>query len=95
MEVWSGHKAEISLLLTDVIMPGGMSGLQLARVLVQENPALRVIYSSGYSKEIAGKDLTMMEGVNYLAKPYELDRLFKTVRNALDGNHSQHPFNLG
>lgn len=94
LEVWAGQKAEIALLLTDVIMPGGMSGLQLARQLLQEKPELRVIYSSGYSKEIASKELAMRDGINYLAKPYELERLFQTVRNVLDGKFIRPPFPL-
>jgi two-component system cell cycle sensor histidine kinase/response regulator CckA len=73
-------------------MPGGLSGLQLARQLLGENPELRVIYSSGYSAEIAGKELSMKDGVNYLGKPYELDQLFRMVRAALDGKRSRPPF---
>ncbi len=85
LALWARHEGKIALLLTDLIMPGGMSGLQLARELMQRNPALRVIYTSGYSPEIAGKELPMKAGVNYLGKPYELSALFRTVRNALDG----------
>jgi two-component system, cell cycle sensor histidine kinase and response regulator CckA len=90
--VWAEHREKISLLLTDIIMPGGISGLELAKRLLAENPALRVIYSSGYSAEIAGKELPMKDGVNYLGKPYELDRLYTAVRAALDGNVSRAPF---
>jgi signal transduction histidine kinase/ActR/RegA family two-component response regulator len=92
LKVWAEHKAEISLLFTDLIMPGGVSGLQLARQLLHEKPALRILYTSGYSPEIAGRELTIRDGVNYLAKPYELDRLFRTVRAALDSEQSQAPF---
>ena len=92
LEVWAEHQTGIALLLTDLIMPGGVSGLQLARQLLLEKPALRVIYSSGYSAEIAGRELSMKDGVNYLGKPYELDRLFRTVRAALDGERSRSPF---
>jgi len=92
MEIWAAHKAEIALLLTDMIMPGGISGLQLARQLLQEKPELRVIYSSGYSAEIAGNDLALKDGINYLAKPYELDRLLRIVRASLDRVGSRSPF---
>ena len=57
-----------------------------------EKPSLRVVYTSGYNREVAGKDLAMHEGINYLAKPYELDKLFHIVRDALDGRHSGKPF---
>ncbi|HWA25435.1 MAG TPA: ATP-binding protein [Lacunisphaera sp.] len=95
LEIWARHKGEIKLLLTDMIMPEGISGRQLARQLLQEKPTLRVIYSSGYNADIAGKELKLTDGVNYLAKPYELERLFQTVRAALDGEQSRPPFGPG
>jgi CheY-like chemotaxis protein len=88
LELWARHHAEVSLLLTDMIMPEGVSGQQLARRMLGEKPALKVIYTTGYNAEIAGKELKLMDGINYLAKPYELDRLFRTVRAALDGTES-------
>ena len=95
LEVWARHKDEIALLLTDMIMPEGISGQQLARQLLAEKPALKVVYTSGYNAEIAGKELKLTDGVNYLAKPYELERLFRTVRAALDGTVSRPPFGEG
>jgi PAS domain S-box-containing protein len=92
LDVWATHKGKISLLLTDLIMPGGMSGLELARQILRRDPGVRVIYTSGYSAEIAGRDLPMKAGVNYLAKPYELNTLLQTVRTALDGGASRPPF---
>ena len=92
LEVWARHRDEIALLLTDMIMPEGVSGQQLARQLLDEKPALKVIYTSGYNAEIAGKELKLTDGVNYLAKPYELERLFRMVRAALDGTQSRPPF---
>jgi two-component system cell cycle sensor histidine kinase/response regulator CckA len=92
LAVWAKHKEEINLLLTDMIMPEGISGMQLARQLLREKPSLKVIYSSGYNAQIAGKDLKLTDGINFLAKPYELDRLFRTVRAALDGKQSRSPF---
>jgi PAS domain S-box-containing protein len=85
LEVWAQQRAEVDLLLTDMIMPEGISGHQLARQLLAEKPGLKVVYTSGYNAEIAGKELPLTEGLNYLAKPYELDHLFQTVRAALDG----------
>ena len=97
LEVWARYKSEIALLLTDMIMPEGVSGQQLARQLLEEKPALKVIYTSGYNAEIAGKELKLADGVNYLAKPYELEQLYRTVRSALDGTgtHSRPPFGEG
>jgi FixJ family two-component response regulator len=72
------------LLLTDVVMPGGMSGLDLGERLLKDNPKLKVIYASGYSAEVAGKDFPLKEGVNFLTKPFEAQRLAQTIRNCLD-----------
>jgi signal transduction histidine kinase/ActR/RegA family two-component response regulator len=85
LAVWAKHKDEITLLLTDMIMPGGITGRQLALQLLAEKPALKVVYTSGYSADIAGKELTPQERANYLAKPFEIGELLSTVRRALDG----------
>ena len=91
LAVWQQHKDEIDLLLTDMVMPGGVSGRQLAERLQQEAPGLKVIYTSGYSPGMAGKDIALLEGFNFLAKPYPPSRLAQVVRECLDGktNHGQ------
>ena len=83
-KVWKQHRDEIHLLLTDMVMPGGMTGKDLGEQLLRENPGLKVIYMSGYSAEAAGKDFSLEEGVNFLSKPFEAHKLAKTVRNCLD-----------
>jgi two-component system cell cycle sensor histidine kinase/response regulator CckA len=85
VKVWEKHKSEIDLLLTDMVMPGGMSGRQLAERLQAEDPDLKVIYTSGYSPGMAGKDIALLEGFNFLAKPYPPSRLALVVRDCLDG----------
>jgi CheY-like chemotaxis protein len=90
--LWAVHQKDIILLLTDLIMPGGFSGFQLARRLQAEKPDLRVVYSSGYSREIADRDLPLDQGINFLAKPFELEDLYRTVRAAIDAGPSRHPF---
>jgi PAS domain S-box-containing protein len=81
--VWTLHQQEIKLLLTDLVMPDGMSGLELARLLLGHNPELRVIYSSGYSPDIAGHEVALREGTNFLTKPYSPQALAETVRARL------------
>jgi two-component SAPR family response regulator len=58
----------------------------LAERLLPENPKLKVIYVSGYSAEVAGKDFSLEEGVNFLAKPVQAFKLAQTVRQNLDAN---------
>ena len=84
LELWKQHCDEIRLLLTDLIMPDGINGRELAKRLLQENPKLKVIYTSGYSAEIVGKDFFLREDVNFLAKPFEAHKLAQAVRTRLD-----------
>ena len=83
LEVWKQKKNEIDLLLTDIMMPDGMSGLDLGERLLKESPKLKVIYMSGYA-EAAGKDFTLEEDLNFLPKPFQAEKLARTIRNALD-----------
>ena len=84
LEVWKEHKDRIQLLLTDMVMPDGMMGSELAERLQKEKPKLKVIYSSGYSAEVVGKGHTFFEGINFLQKPYPPLKLAQTVRACLD-----------
>lgn len=84
LEVWSENRDEIRLLLTDLVMPDGMTGKKLAQILLQGNPELKVIYMSGYSAEVVGKDFPMKEGVNFLTKPFQELKLAQTIRDCLD-----------
>jgi CheY-like chemotaxis protein len=67
-----------------MVMPEGMNGKELARRLLQENPKLKVIYASGYSADLADKDLLLQEGVNFLTKPFAAHQLAQTIRDCLD-----------
>ncbi len=89
--IWEKHKDEIDLLLTDMVMPEGMSGRQLAERLQAQDPGLKVIYTSGYSPGMAGKDIALLEGFNFLAKPYPPSRLAHVVRECLDGKRGSAP----
>jgi two-component system cell cycle sensor histidine kinase/response regulator CckA len=68
----------------DLIMPGEMSGKELAGQLLKLNPKLKVIYVSGYSAEIANREFPLEEGVNFLSKPFPAAKLAKIVREKLD-----------
>jgi len=87
LEVWRAHKDKIQLLLTDMVMPDGMTGRDLAERLKAERPHLKVIYTSGYSRDILGKEPALVEGVNFLQKPYDPRKLAEIVRNYLDRGH--------
>jgi signal transduction histidine kinase/DNA-binding response OmpR family regulator len=84
LSVWQQHRDVIRVLLTDLVMPGGMTGRDLADQLLEQNPKLKVIYTSGYRAEISAQGFVFEEGVNFLAKPFETTKLAQIIRNRLD-----------
>ena len=84
LNLWKQRKDGIQLLLTDMVLPDGMMGRELAEKLKGEKPQLKVIYTSGYSASVVGKGPSLVEGVNFLQKPYHPQNLAQTVRDCLD-----------
>jgi two-component system, cell cycle sensor histidine kinase and response regulator CckA len=82
LQVWNDNHGEIDLLLTDIRMPHGMSGIDLAGNLRALKPTLKVVYSSGYSPEAL--DAQSMHEAVFLAKPYSIAKLLQTVRTMLE-----------
>ena len=84
--VWREHASEIALLLTDVVMPEGVTGRELADRLRKQNPALKVIFMSGYSPDMAGKDTELFRKTRtyFLQKPCSSRLLVETIRRCLD-----------
>ena len=83
LKVWDEQNGKIDLLLTDMVMPEGMTGHDLARQLKSRQPDLKVIYTSGYSAEIMGSDAELRDAP-FLPKPYPAPQLTKLVRDCLD-----------
>jgi len=83
LAIWERCPVRISLLVTDMVMPRGVSGGALARVLQARDPHLRVLYTSGYSSEVVREDLRLTHGVNFLRKPYDPPTLLKAARTCL------------
>jgi PAS domain S-box-containing protein len=84
LEIWKQAGQAVDLLLTDMVMPGGIMGGELAERLLEQSPKLKVIYTSGYSPGMAGKDISLLEGRNFLPKPYSVGKLAQFVRECLD-----------
>jgi len=84
LEIWEERRDDIQMLITDLVMPGGMTGKQLGELLLKQNPKLKVIYASGYSAEIVGTDFPLKEGVNFLIKPFHSQKLAQTIRDKFD-----------
>lgn len=86
LEVWRSHKDVIDLVLTDLVMPDGINGRELAEQLWQEQPDLKVIFTSGYSADVVGKEFVLRRELNYLQKPYHPEKLALAVRDCLDSS---------
>ncbi|HEV2694572.1 MAG TPA: response regulator, partial [Verrucomicrobiae bacterium] len=86
-DVYQAHRSEINLLLTDMVMPGGIGGWELARRLHSHDPKLKVVYMSGYVAELNDTNGELIEGVNFLPKPFDQPTLAAIIRQALDAAH--------
>ena len=84
LNVWEAHRDKIDLVLTDLVMPDRLNGRELAEKLWAERPELKVIFTSGYSADVVGKDFVLRKGLRYLQKPYPPHKLAFIVRECLD-----------
>ena len=84
LKVWDEHDGQVDLLLTDMVMPEGMTGGEVAAQLRKRKPELKVVLTSGYGAEAVGKDLSW-SNMTFLAKPYLPSQLAQMVRQCLDG----------
>jgi signal transduction histidine kinase/HAMP domain-containing protein/ActR/RegA family two-component response regulator len=86
LDVWERHQGEIDLVLTDIIMPEGVTGLELAKKLLSQRPNVKIIFTSGYTVDDVSTDfLARTNNARFIQKPYTRAALAKTVRQALDG----------
>ena len=80
---WDKIDGRVDLLLTDLVMPEGMGGTDLAAELRRRKPQLKVLLSSGYSPELCQHTFDQY-GTAFLAKPYAPPKLVEVVRQLLD-----------
>jgi CheY-like chemotaxis protein len=89
LDVWNQRADEIDLLLTDMVMPDGISGADLVEKLLAGHPGLKVVFTSGYTANEVNQKMLARTRASFLAKPYTHAELAKTVRDCLDqNNHS-------
>ena len=84
LRVWDRHHGHVDLLLTDMVMPDGMSGMELAQRLRDAHPDLKIIFASGYSIDDLNTDFVRKGYAIFLQKPYTHVTLPKAVRDCLD-----------
>jgi CheY-like chemotaxis protein len=84
LTVWEENRGKIDILLTDMAMPHGLSGRELADKLRKDEPGLPVVFSSGHSQEMIESTEDAGQCTFYLSKPYTPTLLAQAVRHALD-----------
>ena len=83
-KAWRANRDSIRMLLTDMVMPEGISGLELAERLREDDPSLCIIIASGYSAELQRANARIPEGAATLPKPFSANALAQLVRELLD-----------
>ena len=83
LRIMADH-ADVDLLFTDVVLPGGMSGVELAARAEADHPGLKVLYTSGYAPERVFNDLGHDRVGQLVRKPFDTDELVRSIRQALD-----------
>lgn len=86
LDIWRQHEGEVDLLLTDMVMPEGVSGVELAERLVAEAPKLKVVFMSGYTPDEVSPELLQRNNACYVQKPYGHVQLAQIVRECLDAS---------
>jgi two-component system cell cycle sensor histidine kinase/response regulator CckA len=81
-DIFEQHEGRIDLLLCDIVMPG-MSGPQLAETLILADPAMRLLFMSGYQLALESFPVRLSVAADFLQKPFTLRRLVDRVDHAL------------
>src|ERR1051325_9718516 len=83
IKVCNQHDGPIDLLLSDIVMPGGMTGDELAAILKRVHPTMRVVLMSGYHQNVFAGETPWP----FLPKPFQSATLIERVKHALAENH--------
>jgi signal transduction histidine kinase/FixJ family two-component response regulator len=91
LKIWESAAPEVNLLLTDIIMPAGITGRELAEDLLEKKTSLKVIFQSGYGGEVMRDGAEFLRRTNsyFLQKPCAPRDLLRAVRRCLDGLPAQ------
>jgi CheY-like chemotaxis protein len=84
LRLWPQLQQKVEVLFTDMMMPGGMTGRDLAERLLKDRPDLKVIYSTGYTVDFGNPDVRLVEGANFLFKPYDASALTRIIKRAFE-----------
>jgi DNA-binding NtrC family response regulator len=76
---WIAHRDSTDLIITDIVMPGGQTGEDLGRRVLELSPDMNVIYSSGYSPSLFEHGSSLVRPDNFLAKPYDAEKVRRVL----------------
>lgn len=94
-DAWRHNPSRIDILLTDMVMPGGVSGPELAEKMQCERPELPVIFATGYSSESLEQTFDSRINVQFIHKPFHSLALARLVREVLDSGKTGNGFGSG
>ncbi|MEM5385838.1 PAS domain S-box protein [Paraburkholderia phymatum] len=77
--------AKVDLLFSDIVMPGPLLSPEMARQALLMRPALKVLFTSGHTRDATGLDAQIRDGADLLQKPYSRLQLARKLRDMLDG----------
>jgi CheY-like chemotaxis protein len=80
------RETDIDLLLTDVVMPGGINGRELADEATRRRPALKVLFTTGYTRNAIVHHGRLDPGIHLIGKPFSFQELAAKVRARLDAS---------
>jgi len=86
LKLWPALRDKVDLLVTDMVMPDGVTGTELADKLTAEKPGLKVIYCSGYTNAALSENSALRNNPNFLEKPFGPQKLLQRVRDCLEGH---------
>ncbi len=75
----------IHLLFTDVVLPGGMSGVDIAKQAASLVPGIKILFTSGYADDVLARHGQTYEKVQLITKPFQIGELARHLRSVLDG----------
>lgn len=89
LEVWKWHAPRIALLFTDLVLPGNLTGLDLALRFQGEKPGLKIICISGNAGHVAAMPTAALAEIRFLQKPCAPSEIARTVRAVLDQSSAE------
>lgn len=88
-EVWRKNRDRIDLLVSDLVMPNGVSGLDIGREFLADRPELGVIFVSGYTADVIRDEGDVPEGCQFIPKPFTREDLMTAVRTRLNQGNGE------